>query len=274
MSTEKPRLSVSTWSLNRTLGKPAFYGVGQPLPFDTHSKGATTLLELPAKIARAGIHTMEICHFHLPALDSVYLQELRAALKSAQVELFSLLIDDGDLTHPSHRERDQAWISEWITIASQLDARCVRVIAGKADPTPEALDISYQAFQQLIEQGEAEGVQIMTENWFNLLSQPAYVTRLLERLEGKVDLCFDFGNWSGPDKYQRLAQIAPYAKSCHAKASFTAPYQIDKEDYTRCLDITQQAGFSGPYTLIYADAGDNEWEGLAKEIEVVHPYLV
>ena len=129
-----PRLSVSTWSLHRQLGKPGFTGPahGMQIPLETHNKGPISLLELPARIAEFGIHTLEICHFHLPSIEKSYLGELRAALADADVELFSLLIDDGDITHPSEAERDIAWIEKWIDIAGELGARCARVIGGKA----------------------------------------------------------------------------------------------------------------------------------------------
>lgn len=270
---QRARVSVSTWSLHRTLGDPAFYGVGQEIPVDTHHKGASSLLELPERIAAAGIHTLEICHFHLPTLDPVYLDELKAALKAAQVELFSLLVDDGDVTHPRDGERDQAWISSWLRVASALDARRMRVIAGKSAPSPDALERSYQAVHQLAREAREQGIRLMTENWFGLLSTPEAVQALLTRLEGEVGLCFDFGNWEGEDKYTRLAEIASFAESCHAKASFTSPYVVDGDDYTRCLDITRQAGFGGPYTLIYAGPDHDEWRGLALEASLVQPYL-
>ncbi|MBO0795947.1 MAG: sugar phosphate isomerase/epimerase, partial [Ktedonobacteraceae bacterium] len=74
-------------------------------------------------------------------------------------------------------------------------------------------------------------------------------------------------------KYADLQSIASYAESCHAKASFTPPYEMNKDDYTQCLDITRSAGFSGPYTLIYDGPGSDEWVGLAQEQQVVQPYL-
>ena len=97
-----PRLSVSTWSLHRQLGKPGFTGPAHDMqiPIETHNKGPIPLLELPARVAEFGINTLEICHFHLPSVEKTYLAELRAALAAADVELFSLLIDDGDITHP------------------------------------------------------------------------------------------------------------------------------------------------------------------------------
>ncbi|EFH81503.1 sugar phosphate isomerase/epimerase family protein [Ktedonobacter racemifer] len=270
---QSARVSVSTWSLHRTLGGPAFYGVGDPLPADTHNKGAYSLLALPERLVVAGISTMEICHFHLPTLDPGYLGELRAALEAAQVELFSLLVDDGDITHPTNGERDLAWIRQWLDVAQALGARCMRVIAGKSAPSPQALERSYQALSILAAEARERDVRLMTENWFALLSTPQSVQALFERLNGEVGLCLDFGNWKGHEKYAALEEIAPLAESCHAKASFDSPYVLDQEDYLRCLDITRLANFSGPYTLIYDGPDQDEWKGLANELAVAQQYV-
>ena len=66
-----PRLSVSTWSLHRQLGKPGFTGPAHDMqiPIETHDKGPISLLELPAHVAEFGIRTLEICHFHLPSVE-------------------------------------------------------------------------------------------------------------------------------------------------------------------------------------------------------------
>ena len=270
-----PRLSVSTWSLHRQLGKPGFTGPahGMQIPVETHNKGPISLLELPARVAEFGIRTLEICHFHLPSVEKTYLAELRAALASADVELFSLLIDDGDITHPSDAVRDIAWIEKWIDIAGELGATCARVIGGKADPSAETVAQSRDVLAQLTERADTAGIRVMSENWFSIFSTPENVNAILGELDGKVGLCLDFGNWRGDTKYEDLAAIAAWAESCHTKAHFAAPREMDKEDYVQCLDLAQKAGFAGPHTLIYDGPGDNEWEGLALEREVVNPYL-
>ena len=270
-----PRISVSSWSLHRQLGKPGFTGPAHDMqiPTETHNKGPIPLLDLPKRIFEFGINTMELCHFHLPSVEKTYLLELRAAFQDADVELFSLLIDEGDITHPSHAERDIAWIEKWIDIAGELGAKCARVIGGKAEPTQETLAQSQQVLSKLTERAEAAGIRLMTENWFSIFSTPENVMTILDQLEGKVGLCLDFGNWRGEAKYTNLAEIAPLAESCHTKAHFTAPREIDKADYIQCLELTKNAGFAGPHTLIYDGPGDDEWEGLAIEREVVNPYL-
>jgi len=276
MTTPPPagtRLSVSSWSLHRALGNPAFYGPEQDqIPLGSHGRGRITLLELPAEAAALGISTLEICHFHLPSREPAYLAELRAALDAAGVQLFSLLVDAGDVTDPVYGQRDLAWMRGWVPVAAALGAERMRVIAGKAEPLDEAVALSAVSLEALAREANASGVRLMTENWFRLLGRPEIVHTLFDRLDGQVGLCLDFGNWSGPTKYDDLAQIAPLAESCHAKAHFGAGAP-DAADYRRCLDITRAAGFRGPYTLIYDGPSDDEPAGLTLERELVAPYL-
>jgi hypothetical protein len=270
----RPRLSTSSWSLHRVLGPVYWDSPAKPHrePEYPYGPGNITLLELPARLAQSGIHTLEICHFHLPSREVSYLNELRAALKDAGVELFSLLIDDGDITHPEFQARDMKWISGWIEIAGALGAKATRVIAGKTVDSG-ALDRSKEALAQLASVAESHGVRLMTENWFSLLGKPDYVCELLGSLDGRVGLCADFGNWKGLSKYDDLQQIFPLAESCHAKCSFSGQSEPDTEDYLHCLDLSRAAGFSGPYTLIYDGPSDDEWAGIKVERQLVLPYV-
>lgn len=270
----RPRLSTSTWSLHRVLGPVYWDSPAKPHlePEYPYGPGTLTLLELPARLAQSGIHTLEICHFHLPSREADYLSQLRAALDDAGVELFSLLIDDGDITHPEFQARDMDWAAGWIETAGKLGAKATRVIAGKTVDA-EALDRSKEALRQLADVAEGQGVRLMTENWFSLLGKPEQVCELLSSLDGRVGLCADFGNWKGLGKYDDLARIMPLAESCHAKCSFSAPLEPDTEDFLHCLDLARAASFSGPYTLIYDGPSDDEWAGIKVERQLVLPYL-
>ena len=271
----RPRLSVSTWSLHRSLGRPTFSG-----PESNENEGGVptttpsfTLLELPARIAEQGIHTLEICHFHLASRDPAYLTQLRKAIEAAGVELWQLLIDAGDVTDPQHADRDIAWIEDWIDVACQLGAKRARVIAGKAEPSKATLAKSQDALMNLADYAGMRGLRLMTENWHNLLSTPEAVLTLIDGLEGDVGLLADFGNWKGPQKYDDLAQILPRAESCHTKCHFSAPGVMDQTDFVHCLDLARAAGFKGPHTLIYDGPGDDEFVGLQLERAVVMPYV-
>ena len=147
------RIAVSTWSLHRLLGTTyphdlATTAIGPRK--ETYGEGKETLLDLPAVLVNHGYHRMELVSFHLPSRDPVYLGELHGQLKSEGVVLQTLLIDDGDISHPEHGARDTAWIASWIEIANQLGAENARIIAGKQKPTPETLDRSAKALASLV----------------------------------------------------------------------------------------------------------------------------
>lgn len=265
------RLSVSTWSLHRTLGKPASYGPGQEIPATTQE--GVSLLQLPELLNDFGIHTLEICHFHIPTREKSYLRELRAAMLDASVEPFTLLVDAGDVSDPIHGERDLEWISAWLEDAAELGVERARVIAGKSLPTDETVAASIGGLRRLADRAEAVGVRLTTENWLGLMASPAQVLEVTDALDGRMGLCVDFGNWRGAQKYEELAQIMPLAESFHAKCHFGEDGRMDKEDFVRCLELARSATKAGPYTLIYDGPNGDEWAGLAAERTVVAPYL-
>ncbi len=270
------RLSVSSFSLHRTLGVnyrdlPGDDGTRPCL--DVYGPARISLLDLPARLAAAGLYTLEISHPHLPSRDIEYLKELRAALDQAEVSLLTVLVEAGDLTDPVHGDRDRDWMAGWIGTAGLLGAQRARVIAGKARCSAETLKKSAVGLRSLAAHGRDHGVRVTTENWFDLTSGPEAVCSLLDCLDGEVGFNLDFGNWAGETKYADLARIFPYAESCHAKCAFLSDYVPNSGDFVRCLDLAREASFIGPYTLIYDSPGTDEWRGLAIERDLVVPYL-
>lgn len=270
-SSIQDRIAVSTWSLHRHLGTTYPHDLSTtaigPVQ-ETYGEGTESLLDLPSALANHGYHRMELVSFHLPSRDPVYLGELRDQLKISEVRLQTLLIDAGDVTHPEHGTRDQAWIASWIGIANELGAEHARIIAGKQAPSKETLDRSVAALRALADGNAGSNVRLTTENWFNLLPSAKEVNEVLDRLEGKVGLLGDFGNWKGADKYDELAKIFGRAELCHAKAGFIDG-DLDAEDYGRCVDLAEAAGYTGPYTLIFDSEIPGEWDGLAIERDFI-----
>jgi sugar phosphate isomerase/epimerase len=277
------RIMTSSWSLHRTLGQSMYQWpdlAGKPV-LEGDGRGEIALLELPAQLALRGIGMLEICHFHFPRLDDGYINELRQALSENGIELFSILIDAGDIAHPDpgQRQREIGWIHAWMQIAARCGARCVRVIAGDAEPgaagdwrDQEAVQISAEGLRHLAGVGRQLGLRVITENFRALGGRAGALNAILDLCEGAVGLCVDFGNFKGPDKYDELAALMPRATSVHAKADFRKELQMDRTDFDRCLQLARDAAFAGPYSLIFSSPGD-EWEGVAKTQEVVEAWL-
>jgi sugar phosphate isomerase/epimerase len=269
-----PVIAVSSWSLHRAIGRawwdaPGGTDPGKP----SWGPGTLSVLDLPAAVARHGIHRLQLCHFHVARRDKAWFGEFRAALADAGVTLQTLLIDEGDISHPVDHREHVAWTAEWIERAAMLGAKAARVVAGKQAPTAETIVRAAAGLSELAALGKSLGVRIVTENWHALLSTPAAVHAVMDRVGNDLGLLADFGNWSGPQKYADLAAILPRAEDTHAKAAFSAPGIMDAEDYGRCVDLAAAAGYAGPYTLIYDGPGEDEWAGIAAEEAFIHRRL-
>jgi sugar phosphate isomerase/epimerase len=264
------RIAVSTWSLHRLLGTTYPHDLSTDAigpAEETYGAGKESLLDLPAVLHNHGYRRMELVSFHLPSRDAVYLGELRSQFAETGVVLQTLLIDAGDITDPVHGKRDTKWIAGWIEVANALGAENARIVAGKQKPTPEALDRAVAGLTALAD-GNKGGVKLATENWFDLLASAKEVNAVLDRLDGRIGLLADFGNWKGANKYDELGKIFGRASLSHAKGSFAGGV-LDETDYGRCIDLAEAAGYTGPYTLIFDNDEPSEWQGLAAERDFI-----
>jgi len=281
-----PRISTSSWSLHRSLGRPPTRTPDGPPATGPAADASLALLELPERLAGAGIGTLEICHFHFPSTEAGYLAELRDAISDAGIEIFSLLLDAGDITQDDSalQKRDLAWIRGWLDVAGAIGASHSRVIAGYAPVEPNGgvlrdhpiLRRSAANLRHLAAYGKEQGVQVITENFRATAERADQLLAILELCEGAVATCADFGNFKGADKYRQLAAIAPQAASAHAKALYDGEGHPDRSELSRCLDILAGAAFDGPISLIFDTPfyrGEDEWDNLAVLRGMVERYV-
>ena len=270
------RISTSSWSLHRALGSPPLFGPGDPGPRQP-SNGIISLLELPSALAQANINTLEIVHFHFPTMDAAYVDELKAAVKEAGIELFSVLIDAGDITRADETVRagEMAWIRSWLDLAARCGATHARVVGGYAlverNCAPlldhPVLQRSAQGLRELADYGSSIGVQVITENFRETTDRADQVLAILELCEGRVGLCADFGNYKGEDRYDELAAIFPKADSAHVKALYDDKGRPDEDEFRHSLGMLSKAGFDGPMSLIFdtpLHGKSTEWDNLAQ----------
>jgi sugar phosphate isomerase/epimerase len=230
------------------------------------------LLEIPARLQQHGIGTLEICHFHLPSTDPTYLEALRHQLRVANVELFSVLIDTGDIVapNPAQRSADLQLIRQWIATAAALGAERVRIDAGCQPPTPDIIQQSAQQLRALARDAAEAGLKVSTENWHITSQSPTALLAILDQCDGQVGLCVDTGNAEATaDKYQTIAHLLPRATSIHLKARYAPTGEFDREDLSRCAALIQHANFNGVLTLIY-DGKRDEWDRIGQLRDMLH----
>lgn len=255
--------AVHDWSLHRTLGRFVSTEANPPgssgMPPRPADDGALALLDLPGELAARGYDTVQLCHFHLPSRAPAYLAELRASLADAHVTLDALLVDSGDLVHPTDADQHEAWIAAWLEDAGTLGATRSRVIAGQADPTPELMDQSARRLRRL---AAGSPVRVVTENWMALLPNATSVHQLMDAAAGEFGLLVDLANWTGADRDVQLASIGGLAETSHAKCTVKPDGSLDTEDFLRALTAVSTAGFTGPLCLVYDGPDPDEWQAL------------
>lgn len=211
------------------------------------------ILDLPAEAVAQGFRRLEVCHFHLPTEASGRDAFAHCARTQGAI-LQTLLIDDGDLTHPDRGEKDEVWIASWVAEAERLGFERARVIAGRQ---PWSLVTRARSGAALRRLADRAGVRLMIENWPPLLKFPSEVRELLDEVGGQVGLCADFGNWSDEAD---LASIFPFAETIHAKNS----WDDEGERFRRLASVARSAGFAGPWVLVASVVGQ-EWASLRQD---------
>ena len=261
--------SVSTWSLHRTLGQFVAPGsvapAGRLRPSPARS-GALSLLDLPAELHQRGYVSVQIRHCDLTSREPDYLAHVRTSIEDAGIVLDTMLIEDGDLTHPDLADASETWIGEWLDVATELGAKRARICAGRSAPTAALVKKTAERMTRLAR--NHPGVRLVTENWLEMTPDAGTVQRILAETGDTVGLMIDLGNWSGATKYEELAAIAPLAETCHAKAHMIDGV-LDRDDFRASLQVLKDANYDGPLALIYDGPDPDEWTWLDREWEIV-----
>lgn len=236
------RLSLTTWSIHPYL-----------------ADGSLALLDMPARIAQAGFHTVEICHFHITDTSLSYLAQLKANAKAAGVEIFSVLIDAFDISQ-AQNAADIAQVKWWLDVASAIGATHARVVAGEAAATDSAaLARCIHALHALKTYGELRGVRVISENFKALAATPANWLAIHDALG--YGGCADIGNFAAASRVSDFAQVASKAASIHVKASYDADGALLPAEVQACLAAARSHHFAGPTTIVYDRPGER-WEGI------------
>ena len=250
------RAGLSSFSLHLpdALGDPWFEldAGGKSVSGSFRREPSLDLQDFPAAVAAGGINCVDLCIQHIPSIEPAFLADLRAAFKAADVELYQLLIDLGEIGSPDPQERSAsiALTKRWMEIASELGASGVRYVPGDSNATPESVRQCAQAFQELYDYGVACGLAPATENYKSFNSDADDLLRVLELSERDYGLVADFGNAAGAGKYDTLSRLMPRATAIHQWVEIGADGMIDSEDSKRCLGIARANGFDGPIMLL------------------------
>lgn len=293
----KNQVAVSSYSVRQLLGpiRVSMRGPdGKKAVFNWDQPQSMTLLEFPAQVREhLGIDSVEICQFHLPERTPAYLDQLRAALGDAGVQLVNMPIDVGNISdaNAAYREEDLAEIEEWMQAAAQLGAKMVRVNASAPMSGAEhaALDVTIESYRRLARTAQSLGLQLLIENHGGITADPQVIVSIVEGVGGGLKTLVDIGNFEplmsmqmaimqgqeppvvdAEPVYSSIAKIAPYAGLVHAKThEFDADGRPLRLDVVRALRVVRDTGYTGPISLEYEGNNGDPWENTRRTLGLV-----
>ena len=210
------------------------------------------LLDFPSEVASLGINCVDLCIQHIPNIEAGYLAELRSAFDAANVELYQLLIDIGEVASadPSERSASIALTKRWMEIAAELGSSGVRYVPGDSKPNPENISASGEAFRELYDYSVECGVEPATENYKIFNNEADDLLQVLDLADRDYGVVADFGNAKGPNKYENLSKLMPRATAIHQWVMIDDEGRINMEDSKRCLLMARDNDFDGPVMLL------------------------
>lgn len=210
------------------------------------------LLDFPGEVVSLGINCVDLCIQHIPTIEAGYLKELRSAFDAADVELYQLLIDIGEVASadPTERSASIALTKRWMEIAAELGSTGVRYVPGDSKPNSENISASGEAFRELYDYSLACGVEPATENYKVFNNEADDLLQVLDIADRDYGLVADFGNAKGPEKYDNLSKLMPRATAIHQWVMIDDEGRINMEDSKRCLHMARDNDFDGPVMLL------------------------
>lgn len=160
-------------------------------------------------------------------------------------------------------DADMASCNAWVDHYAALDCKVIRVFAGnvpKGDSKEETLKRCIANLEIACDYAGTKGVILGLENHGGLT---AFATDMLDILKGVkskwLAVNFDSGNFKGPDAWNELAAIAPYAVNVQYKINPKYPeyMKTTRPEYiTRVAKILKDSGYSGWVALEYESPED------------------
>jgi sugar phosphate isomerase/epimerase len=212
--------------------------------------------------AEWGLDGVELTSYYFDEQTPAYCHRLRRACFLAGLDLSATAVGNAFAVPPGEgRAKQLATIRQWVDLAVEMGAPCIRVFGGPV-PKDATLEQATAWAVETLKEAEplaaARGIYLALENHGGVTATADGVLAILQAVDSQwVGANLDTGNFHGPDPYEELARVAPYAVNAHVKTAVQPQGQpAAPADYARIVDLLRDASFSGYLSLEYEAAED------------------
>jgi sugar phosphate isomerase/epimerase len=226
-----------------------------------------TLFDFVTDCARFRLEGTELTSYYFPGdVDAPYLRQLKRHCFQLGLDVSGTAVGN-DFGHPPGPRRDQEIdnLKRWIEYAEILGAPVIRVFAGSRhapQSDQETHDLIVSAMQTCCEFAGQHGVHLALENHGGPTSTADGLMALVRDIESPwFGVNLDTGNFHGPNVYEDLERVAPYALNVQVKVTIAgADGQKQPADFNRLAEILRRVNYRGYVVLEYEEAGDPRTE--------------
>jgi sugar phosphate isomerase/epimerase len=271
----RERLAIASYSVRTLIDSPRNRALG-------NAASLIDIKDFPAfAVKRFNIRNVELLGQHLRSTEAAYLEEYRAALKSAGVKVVNIPTGvGGSLYDPDSAKRATAVENskKWIGVAVALDCPSVRVHVQRAGDSAPDVGRASESLAAVAQYGASKGVVVTLEN-DDIFSEDAFfVAKVIDQvnspwLRALPDFCNSM--LKGDEKFNYEAMTALFRRAyniCHLKDSEVDGGKVVRIDVARTFAIAKASGYKGYFSVEFEGEGD-PIVGTEKLVEQALQYL-
>jgi sugar phosphate isomerase/epimerase len=158
-------------------------------------------------------------------------------------------------------EKELDHVKRWVDLAAELHAPTIRIFAGdlqKGTSEADARRWCIDAINKACEYAGSRGVILALENHGGIVSTADQLLAIVKEVKSDwFGVNLDTGNFHGPNLYENLARLAPYAVVVQVKTEVTpAAGKKEPADLARIVKMLRDVRYRGFVVLEY-EAGED-----------------
>ncbi len=180
-----------------------------------------------------------------------------------------------DLATPDKaaRANDVQHIKEWIEVAARMGAPVLRVFSGKR-PTDAAWDQvakwMVDDLRQCVDHASKFGVIIGIQNHADFLTTSDEVLKIVNLVNSPwFGVIVDTGFFPGPDPYDHIARVIPYAVNWQIKEKVDTKDGTQKTDLRRLVKLIHAGNYRGYLPIETLSVAGQSYDPKARAIELL-----
>ncbi|MBO2535617.1 sugar phosphate isomerase/epimerase family protein [Rummeliibacillus suwonensis] len=206
---------------------------------------------------RLNYKRVELCDLSIESHSLDYIRKLKRYLNKLKLNVEAVDIrNDLSLESETEVQKQIHHIETWIDVASQLNAKYVRIWVGEASNRMEIIEKVHKRLHIISNYAKQKEVTPLIENHGGISSNPDLLKELLST-EKNIGAIIDFGHFAIDDICYAIREISPYIKLIHVKSfNFRGNLEETTFDYFKIFEQIVHENYSGNLSIEYEGDGD------------------